>query len=301
MATTPGLRVPAPATTPTPFGLLAAAQVLSGDAVAAQWRYGIEWEGSTTAATAATLDECAANAGDTIDEGGTKALTRGVDYPTGPGVTIYGGHWCSTGGRTRQEDRDRAGRALTNGEGYALERIVEAGGEDLGIDEDAVLPSLRSTAVMAPGTAPASLRASIAIAASIAAGMGTGVAIGGIVHAPYSVAEYLAGHGALVVRGARLETVLGVPVAAGIGYTGVMPTANDPDDFDPEVYGFLYVTGPMVVYRGPVELNPEASTIDRSVNDSIVIAERSYAYGWDGGVVAVPYPLAELAEPTEEG
>jgi len=86
----------------------------------------------------------------------------------------------------------------------------------------------------------------------------------GIIHMTPGMAVRL-GTGALVVKGDHLETIAGTPVVVGSGYAAAAPVA-------------IYGTGQIKAMRGPVD-TIEAFAL--SVNDLLVLAERTYVTAWD--------------------
>lgn len=77
----------------------------------------------------------------------------------------------------------------------------------------------------------------------------------------------------LVRNGDRLETTLGTPVVVGAGYIGAET---------------IYGTGALVVIGGDVEV---VSAWNISINDELVLAERTVVVGWDcyaTGVLVAP-------------
>lgn len=268
MAPNPRHRVSGPSFTPAPFGLMSVAQVV--DDADPHWRNGIEWEASCSPEASATVAPCSevidpGNAGQVIAADVPAKVTadtpRGVPYDEGPAVTLYAVHRCATVGRTGQADLDRAGMLLTNGEARGLEHVVQTGETDAGT----LALSLAGDATPVGGAAGTVTTAFGAIEDAIRAGYG-GV---GVIHAPASLvtAAIAEGHVIRSASGGRLETLLGTPVAVH-------------SVWEPAVAGdaVIYGTGALVIYRGAVS---SYADIDRKTNDSIVVAERSFAYGWD--------------------
>jgi hypothetical protein len=82
--------------------------------------------------------------------------------------------------------------------------------------------------------------------------------------------------GDLVSAGGMLRTRLGTPVAAFGGW----PTVSKNQEITEDI---IFGTGPIKAQRGDVEIY--SGTPGLSVNDASVIAERSYVFGWDCGIV----------------
>jgi hypothetical protein len=95
----------------------------------------------------------------------------------------------------------------------------------------------------------------------------------GVIHMSRSTATLLS---EILVRvGDHLETMIGTPVAVGAGYT----------DPAPAIYG----TGALSIRRSAIDV---LAAWDTSVNDELVLAERTYVAGWDcfatGALVSPP-------------
>lgn len=105
--------------------------------------------------------------------------------------------------------------------------------------------------------------------AEIYGGMGT-------LHVPTGAAALLGCCNIAYVDGNRLSTLAGNCVVVGSGYSA----ANSGPDGTPAPPGtaWLYISGPVVVRRGPIDLIPDnaGASIDRRVNTRRVLAERTY-------------------------
>lgn len=82
----------------------------------------------------------------------------------------------------------------------------------------------------------------------------------------------------LIRSGGMLHTTLGTPVAACGGFPTI--TANTLPTGDA-----IYGTGPVKAARGEVEIYNGTAGDGLGVNDISIIAQRTYAFGWDCGVV----------------
>jgi hypothetical protein len=99
----------------------------------------------------------------------------------------------------------------------------------------------------------------------------------GIIHVPVSVIPVLAAHNLIYRDGTRLKTHNGNLIAAGAGYPGTGPDGAA----SPINTAWVYGTGPIFGYRGDVVINSPAQSIDTSINDVRLIAERTYVLGFD--------------------
>lgn len=83
------------------------------------------------------------------------------------------------------------------------------------------------------------------------------------------------------VSGGRLFTPMGTPVVAGGGYDEQSGTA-------PGV-STIFATGPVVIYRGDVDVRQMA--ISKARNEVSYIAQRDYVVGWDCSVIGADLTL----------
>lgn len=105
----------------------------------------------------------------------------------------------------------------------------------------------------------------------------------GVLHMPRVVATMLLQQGALEMEGARLETGLGTPTAAGAGYD--LPNLG-PDGTEPaEGEKWVYATGQVLLLRKRL---PTREVFNQNVNaggiepnDSLVLAESAYIVSVD--------------------
>lgn len=80
----------------------------------------------------------------------------------------------------------------------------------------------------------------------------------------------------LIRSGGKMTTTLGTPVVACGGWPSIVADTLPTGDA-------IYGTGPVKAARGEIEVFN--GTGDLSVNDVSIIAQRTYAFGWDCGVV----------------
>jgi hypothetical protein len=188
---------------------------------------------------------------------------------------VVAGVRCKPVGSTTDEMRDAARAIMRLSEQYAVERAFARGGvwpatvsADAGyLAQD---PTILSAAAVSPKAAIGMLEAAIV-------DMTGGV---GVIHAPRL---------ALRQQGGRLLTLVDTPVAMGGGYDG-----SGPDGTRPAGEAWVYATGPVQVTRGPVMDLPGDSrlAVDRTTNDTLVMALRIVSVGYACGVVGVPITLA---------
>lgn len=202
-------------------------------------------------------------------------------------ITVYGSWHCPLVGFSVAEAQERAREHLTAGEQHALEFAIWTGamgnrpafavGED---DPHGGQP----TPVLGYAACGAELLSLIYAAADV------GFAGEPVIHVPRAALPWLAREN-LVVRasGGRLETPAGVPIVAGTGYT---EANTGPDGVQaPQGSWWVYVTGPVVVYRGPIVDVPEppGTGLNTRTNDYTALAERRFVVAWDCLTAAVQF------------
>lgn len=271
----PRLLIDAPTPTPRPFGLLAAAQVVTGEE-GDRWENGVEWQGFPCGPASGLAIDCPpTNLKDAQFQDG--------DLTGGDPFVVYATDRCGPVGRTLAEAQGRASALLAGGEGYTLERAVWTG-------EHGNSPALAhaDTVDTTPPGDTASLLGAIAILEGWLAGNVRGL---GMIHAPVQAAVYLAEAGAIRQDGQRFVTTLGTPVAFGAGYE----VNTGPDGVQaPAGEVWLYATGMTQVRRSEVILNPETDgeSLAHRTNDRLVVAERVYVVTWPCGAAGVRASLS---------
>ncbi len=228
-----------PNAVPRPYGLLSVAQTIedSDDHLS----MGVEYETTGCGTTHATLGECyeaAAEAqalgGGNLTEAERQVLVEGDPF------TVYALESCTlvgSGGAGAAEERAR--RILANGESRGIEAGFEA--QVLAVADD--LTPVQGTA-LSPLNALAVLEE---YAADNYGGSPT-------IHVPVGTVTHLGMH-TLTARANRLETLQGALVAGGAGYgkTLQLGTEAAPGFEAPAGARWAFVTGAVVVRRGPVE------------------------------------------------
>lgn len=108
----------------------------------------------------------------------------------------------------------------------------------------------------------------------------------GIVHVPVDVIPLMAEAYLLERDGDALFTPNGNRVVAGSGYPG-----SAPDGTVAAGVRWIYMTPPIFGYRSEIETMQRETTLDRSVNTVMAIAERTYVLGYECCLVAAPVAL----------
>lgn len=195
---------------------------------------------------------------------------------------IYGHATCAPIGRW-DEATSRAREHLISREEGRVEQAFWTG--DLGN-----VPTLRGATEVTPLLATGSIKDRIEGAvAALENWLADTYGSLGVIHMTRELA--MLGLGNMEVKGNRITTRLGSPVAAGAGYDGSGPAAQAPT----ATSQWIYATPAMFGYRSEIFL-PSArrgDLLDRGHNILYAVAERSYLLGFDPcGHAAVKINLA---------
>lgn len=281
-----GLLVSGPAFRAARFGLLAVADVeLVRDG---HWQSGIEHDVESCDDLFA-LQPC------------PPADIPAKDPGTGPVGTefadpfwLVAGYKCSVGGRPVEEAWDFAQRRLDRGEGRSLERTFWTGRDR---DNNPVRQSLAGnpdTVDLTPVAGAVQITDGVAMLESF---LGDCYPGSGVIHASRGLGTYL-GERNLLVRDGDVMRATGTDTAVviGGGYpitgpAGVVPAAGE---------AWLFATGGIKVLRGEAFFTPPrgdlAGSIDRTINDQVVYAERPYATLLDCCIAAVRVVLGSCCD-----
>jgi len=272
--------------TPLPYGLLSSLRTDIREPDDPHWQSGITWE-SICAEGGTTYDECWAVTGTgsapaPSEKSPTAAIGRRGALP----FTVYSAVDCSAPGFW-----DRAQELLddtfTQSEQWQVENAVwsgTAGGQPV------VWPRLASNADNVEATTNVTLGTAADVvgdgtAIDIVTGLGElekalancydGV---GVIHAPRNLLAPMANAHLIQLdsTGTRYRTVGGNMIVFGAGYSGTGPAGQSTDNET-----WMYATGAVMIYRGPVQVMPPASGLNRSNNSLTALAERTYLVGWD--------------------
>lgn len=248
-----------------PYGLFSVLSPRSDES--GHWQNGIRWEALTCQpASGRSGAECS----DEEAIGLPKQLDRDPgEHGAAASFAVYGHYTCTPGGHTPEEAQELANQHLLAREEAFVEGALWDGrlGNTPNLADDA--------ADLTSGTAVASAAALARIEDWIAQNYGSL----GMIHATRGAVLVLSQQGLVVVRGSRLETLVGTPVVAGAGYPNTSPTGTTPTTGDYWVYG----SPPIFGYRSEVftSSNRVGDLLNRGTNDLTSIAERSYSLGYD--------------------
>lgn len=257
------VRVPAP--TPSRYGLLSSAVTV--DEPNPHWMLeGVQFEplgcGPARALPGPCVDETPPN----------KQSERGVPLVTAEPFVVYKGIECSAPSMTDPVLRDRVTSELALGESRAAEAVFWDGAVEGGVA--AVEPNL-SSSVVPLASDPLTATGAFAVLESA---MGDCYGGDAYIHVPKGALAAMAERGYIVRDGNRLRTLAGSIVVVGAGYPG-----TDPDGDADDGVAWVYATGTVFVWRGPVSFTAgePREYIARATNDAALVAERSIALAWD--------------------
>lgn len=287
--------VDAPSFTPSPYGLLSVVQQPSGGD--AHWQNGITYQTRCLVSGDTTYDECIAVTGDAAPPE-PPVKTDNVDLVdrAATAFTVYARFDCSPVGVVNAAATARD--AMSQSAPWQVERAFwtgVAGGQSVVFphlaadaeesDADGVL---LQTAAEVPTTGTAEPM-------NIACGLGwleqeladcyAGV---GVIHVARKVLPTLMAARLVEPDGDRLVTPNGNLVAVGSGYPGTSPAGSPTEDI---CHSWIYATGAVFAYSGPVRVLETRETMDRASNTNQMLAEQTYVLGWDCCHAAVPVIL----------
>lgn len=215
-----------------------------------RWSVGAMFDPLSCLKTAVWLDQCVSGAGD----GSPKVVSDCTQQPTlqFQPFTVYSAIKRSGG------DPDDVA---------ALARTTLGNGESFGVEQYLWDRFVATFAPPAPSTNPTVALAAVeqALAANY---MGQG-----LIHLSPSAATVLGQLGLIAAGPNTMHTVIGTPVVIGAGY-------------DTPVNA-IYGSGQVVVLRGTIS---EFDGMDRTVNDVVAYAERTYVVGWDCYLTGATFP-----------
>jgi hypothetical protein len=286
-----------PATSPAPFGLLETTGPAVDDQGDRHWQAGVVFQPlCPTGGT--TYSDCVAVTGvGAAPPPPDKADNADLMLRAATPFTVFAEFDCSPPGRPDLEEL--AGQALGRVEGWQAERAFwtgQAGGQPV------VFPHLAEDTAQLGPTEPAQYTLQTAASVPVTGALSPAAALGaleqaladcykgqaGTIHAPAAAVPALAAALQLERRGNSLVTRNGNLLVAGGGYPGTSPAGAAPAAGTTWLYG----TGRVFYYRGPVRTFPLAQSLDRTRNTARMLAERTYLLGWDCCHVAALLQLA---------
>lgn len=272
--------VPAPAFTPSQYGLLSVARDMTGE-FPAHWEAGIIYtplcpEGDST------YDECVIVTGvGATPEPPAKAATFDNVRQAATPFTVYARKDCAIP-TYWNEATGQVAEAVTDSEAFEVERAFWTG--TVG-GQTVAYPHLAANAPLVQD------RDTLQLAATTVAGGAMNVILGlglleaaamectqgqATLHVPVSVATHLIAWNLIRLQGGRYVTELGNPVAIGNGYTGSSPTGAAATNAST----WAYATGPVFYARGALREFAPVESVVLSTNNLDQMAERTYVVGY---------------------
>jgi hypothetical protein len=260
--------VSAPPAVPYRYGLFSVVEprtaAIEGVTIDEHWRLGVQWQSQSCGEIKETTGPCidAEVPALTPDD----QLCSVLEYDP---FTLYAFNDDAIPGHTLAEHEANAIARLTKGEQYGAELHLYA-------------------AMTAAALGPAD-----ATAYPIHIGLGLAeqsiseiYEAQGVLHMNRMTAMACAPY--LKVEGGRMMTALGTPVVVGGGYRSAGATATD--------LGYIYATGPLVMYRGDIDTRQNA--VNKAINSVSIIAQRDYVIGWDCVALSVAVNLCNVCSPS---
>lgn len=213
-----------------------------------------------------------------------KSFTDGIPWIDGLRFAAYGGVKCRSVGLDQEDMLSQVTRVFNDGEHKAVEKALM---------ENRFRVNAAGSGLPGSWTAPTDITpASGAVKAGLAVALLEGHAaknyIGApTIHMPRTIASLLLGVDGASMNGDTIETKLGSKIAAGGGYDEVNTSPAGAAPATGEVW--VYVTGEVVVRKGPVNIK---QAIDTGTNDVLVLAERGYIVAVDCFTAAVRVQVA---------
>lgn len=259
--------------TPLPHGILGAPCTTITDVTEDRIHElnGVEWRSLGCCPVLDWPDPC-----DDESPGGTpaqKEFCRPSTEHASP-ITVYAGAECSTFGWTYEEARAHAQATMALGEQHALEAAFWRNKLAMEAED------------LTPAAGPLSMAQGVAVLEGCLAEQYGGV---GTLHVPAGAAALLGCCNILreEPESGALRTLAGNCAIVGAGYSA----ANTGPGNLPAEPGttWLYITGPLVIRRGPVDTLPDRSgpSVNIRTNDRRVLVERTYVVGTTCVICAV--------------
>jgi len=251
---------------------------------------GVNWEDFLCTEIESFLDVCPPTTGF------TKPRDRNFNFCHADPFNVIGSFDCSVGGRVRQykagEAFEIARQRLLRWQEHKVEEVFWTGLTTSG----AVNPSLQGgndecdidVIDLTPGGGELDPVGSLAALEEAL----TDIVPMGVIHVPFGLATYLKRFNLIEVENGVAYTVTGTPVVIGAGYPGSGP-ANVAAGAGTT---WMFATGPVAVWESSVALVPDdlSQSIDRSINDITVYAEKYFAVGYSCTSLAINVELIAL-------
>lgn len=283
--------VPRPTRITSPYGLFSVAQLPTESD--GHWQLGVRTEIGTCLPSGVTTDSCA------VTGTGNKVQIDAMSTLGATPFTVYSIPACSTVGFV-DEARKYATDALINGEQRAVEREFWSGAAGTTphlaantqiISADGSIEQSAATTVVSGGASVDPVEG----LGLLEEALGWCYGAEGVIHAPPSVVTSWEARGLVRRVGSSLRSPGNHLIARGDGYPG-----TGPDGSMPATSRWVYATGAVQLRRGPIEVRGSSSgeVVDRSKNDVVLVAERTYVINWECCHLAIPIKIGGIAADT---
>lgn len=207
---------------------------------------------------------------------GSKTFSGNESPVTGAPFGVLTSYTCGAIGYSFAEVEQKVRTRMALREQRAVERRVWQGSPLGGIGG---IPGLfQSATTLTAASCPTE-----AIAALEQALADNGV-VGGIIHArPYMAAHIAQAHVADRVSARQIATLRGTPVCFGEGYNGTGPQGQAVT----ATTEWMYASGRVLIWQSDVDVPDPRQTMDRALNQQMVLAERMYAVAIECGIWAI--------------
>lgn len=272
----------------SPYGLFSVAQLPTESN--SHWMLGVRTELGTCAPANVTTDSCA------VTGNGTKVQVDAISTVGATPFTVYSIPACGTVGFV--DDAEKYARdALINGEQRAVEREFWTGAAGTTphlaanaqvLSSDGTIEQTVATVVVSGGASVDPTEGLGLLEEALAWCYGAE----GVIHAPPSVVTSWEARGLVRHVGSTLRSPGNHLIARGDGYPG-----TGPDGSMPAISRWVYATGAVQLRRGDIEVkaSTSAQVVDRSKNDVILVAERTYVIDWECCHLAIPIKIGGIA------
>lgn len=290
--------------TPLPYGLLDALAPYVRTPADLHWQGGVTYE-TLCAAGDTTYDECFAVTGvgsreTTPPEPPSKSETASITIRGATPFTVFAEVDCSAPGFWDRAEEFGAD-ALAQSEQYQVERALWTGTAGSGtvvfphLAADTALVdaygyTLQTAATQIIGGATLDVVEALGRLEGALADCYNGV---GVIHVPRELNATFQNADLIIPDGTRYRTANGNIVVFGSGYTGSSPSGATTDSL-----AWIYATGALFIYRGPVTVMRTRESFDRATNTVYAIAERTYLVGWDCCHIATNVTLGGIGAGT---
>jgi hypothetical protein len=207
---------------------------------------------------------------------GTKTFSGNEAPVTGAPFAVITSYTCGSIGYSFDEVEQKVRTRMMLREQRAVERRLWQGQPLGGLGG---IPGLFQSAVT---LTPAAACPTMAVA-QLEQVLADNAVVGGIIHARPFMSSHLANSHLVERQGRQIQTTLGTPIAFGQGYNGTGPAGEAVTT----TVEYMYATGRVMIWGSDVQVPDPRQTMDRSLNQQMVLAERIFAVSVECGIWAI--------------